>query len=75
VFVTGVPGAGKTLIGLNVATRRQTFGEARAVYLSGRISQSVQRFRLATSMHPLGRNSPGPVITAMRDSVCPMLAP
>ncbi len=35
VFVTGVPGAGKTLVGLNVATRRQTFGESRAVYLSG----------------------------------------
>ncbi len=35
VFVTGVPGAGKTLVGLNVATRRREFGEARAVYLSG----------------------------------------
>jgi len=35
VFVTGVPGAGKTLVGLNVATRRRTYGEARAVYLSG----------------------------------------
>jgi hypothetical protein len=35
VFVTGVPGAGKTLVGLNVATRRRTFEEARAVYLSG----------------------------------------
>jgi hypothetical protein len=35
VFVTGVPGAGKTLIGLNVATRRRDFGEARAVFLSG----------------------------------------
>lgn len=35
VFVTGVPGAGKTLVGLNVATRRRTLGEARAVYLSG----------------------------------------
>jgi hypothetical protein len=35
VFVTGVPGAGKTLVGLNVATRRKSFGEARAVYLSG----------------------------------------
>ena len=35
VFVTGVPGAGKTLVGLNVATRRQLLGEARAVYLSG----------------------------------------
>lgn len=35
VFVTGVPGAGKTLVGLNVATRRRTLGNARAVYLSG----------------------------------------
>lgn len=35
VFVTGVPGAGKTLVGLNVATRRRTLGKARAVYLSG----------------------------------------
>jgi len=35
VFVTGVPGAGKTLVGLNIATRRRTFGEARAVFLSG----------------------------------------
>lgn len=35
VFVTGVPGAGKTLVGLNVATRRQNFGESRAVFLSG----------------------------------------
>jgi hypothetical protein len=35
VFVTGVPGAGKTLVGLNVATRRRDSGEARAVFLSG----------------------------------------
>lgn len=35
VFITGVPGAGKTLVGLNVATRRRELGEARAVYLSG----------------------------------------
>jgi hypothetical protein len=35
VFLTGVPGAGKTLVGLNVATRRRNFGEARAVFLSG----------------------------------------
>ncbi len=35
VFVTGVPGAGKTLVGLNIATRRQLLGETRAVYLSG----------------------------------------
>ena len=35
LFVTGVPGAGKTLVGLNMATRRRDSGEARAVFLSG----------------------------------------
>jgi hypothetical protein len=35
-FVTGVPGAGKTLVGLNVATqRRQTDETSHAVFLSG----------------------------------------
>lgn len=35
VFVTGVPGAGKTLIGLNVATSRRDLGDTHAVFLSG----------------------------------------
>lgn len=35
VFLTGVPGAGKTLVGLNVATRRREAGATRAVFLSG----------------------------------------
>jgi hypothetical protein len=36
VFVTGVPGAGKTLVGLNVATqRRRPDDPTHAVYLSG----------------------------------------
>jgi len=35
VFVTGVPGAGKTLVGLDVATRRRDYGAGRAVFLSG----------------------------------------
>jgi hypothetical protein len=35
VFVTGVPGAGKTLVGLNIATRRRAEGLTHAVYLSG----------------------------------------
>ncbi len=36
LFVTGVPGAGKTLVGLNVATRRRDADlAAPAVYLSG----------------------------------------
>lgn len=35
IFVTGVPGAGKTLVGLNIATRRYEKGETHAVFLSG----------------------------------------
>lgn len=36
VFVTGVPGAGKTLVGLNVATQtRDARSDAHAVFLSG----------------------------------------
>lgn len=36
VFVTGVPGAGKTLVGLSIAThRRKSEAETHAVYLSG----------------------------------------
>jgi hypothetical protein len=36
VFVTGVPGAGKTLVGLNIATRHGAKADsAHAVYLSG----------------------------------------
>jgi hypothetical protein len=35
-FVTGVPGAGKTLVGLNIATRRREEGQpTHAVFLSG----------------------------------------
>jgi hypothetical protein len=35
VFVTGVPGAGKTLVGLNIATERRESGDTHAVFLSG----------------------------------------
>ena len=35
VFVTGVPGAGKTLVGLNVATKKRDDAPTHAVYLSG----------------------------------------
>lgn len=34
-FVTGVPGAGKTLVGLNLATRREVNQPTHAVFLSG----------------------------------------
>ena len=35
VFVTGVPGAGKTLVGLNVATKKRGDDPTHAVFLSG----------------------------------------
>ena len=35
VFVTGVPGAGKTLVGLNVATHKRDDSPTHAVFLSG----------------------------------------
>lgn len=35
IFVTGVPGAGKTLVGLNVATTKRDEGATHAVFLSG----------------------------------------
>lgn len=35
IFVTGVPGAGKTLVGLNVATKKRDEGASHAVFLSG----------------------------------------
>lgn len=34
-FVTGVPGAGKTLVGLNLATAHRDSGDTHAVFLSG----------------------------------------
>lgn len=34
-FVTGVPGAGKTLVGLNIATKHAEAGELHSVFLSG----------------------------------------
>lgn len=34
-FVTGVPGAGKTLVGLNLATAHRERGDSHAVFLSG----------------------------------------
>ena len=54
-FVTGVPGAGKTLVGLNIATRRQeTDAAAHAVFLSGN-GPLVAVLREALTRDELGR--------------------
>lgn len=56
VFVTGVPGAGKTLVGLNIATRhRDKSDQVHAVYLSGNaplvkvLSHALARDEIARS--------------------------
>ena len=53
IFVTGVPGAGKTLVGLNVATRHGTAGSSvHATFLSGNGPLvSVLREALARDEH------------------------
>jgi hypothetical protein len=58
VFVTGVPGAGKTLVGLNVATSRRQLGDARAVFLSGN-QPLVSVLREALTRDELRRRAPG----------------
>ncbi len=58
VLVTGVPGAGKTLVGLNVATRRRELGEARAVYLSGNgpLVSVLQEALTRDELHRIGNS-------------------
>lgn len=58
VFVTGVPGAGKTLVGLDLATRRRDHNDpAHAVYLSGNgplvavLREALTRDELARRRH------------------------
>lgn len=59
IFVTGVPGAGKTLVGLNVATRRRDqTNPTHAVFLSGNgplvkvLTEALARDEMARTSHP-----------------------
>jgi hypothetical protein len=55
IFVTGVPGAGKTLVGLNIATRRfESSHETHAVFLSGN-GPLVKVLQAALSLDELAR--------------------
>lgn len=58
IFVTGVPGAGKTLVGLNIATRHSTLGTDRAVFLSGN-GPLVDVLREALTRDELARSPAG----------------
>jgi hypothetical protein len=69
VFVTGVPGAGKTLVGLNVATRHGSSADAaHAVFLSGN-GPLVAVLREALARDELARRKKG------TGSVCPQTVP
>jgi hypothetical protein len=58
VFVTGVPGAGKTLVGLNVATRRRdNLRPTHAVFLSGN-GPLVEVLREALTRDEVARPAP-----------------
>ena len=58
IFVTGVPGAGKTLVGLNIATRHSNQGADHAVFLSGN-GPLVEVLREALTRDELSRSSKG----------------
>ena len=58
VFVTGVPGAGKTLVGLNIATRHSKQGANHAVLLSGN-GPLVDVLREALTRDEFSRSQPG----------------
>ena len=72
LFVTGVPGAGKTLVGLDVATRRRALGDARAVFLSGN-QPLVSVLQEALTRDELRRQGPGVRKGAVRQLVKPFI--
>ena len=72
VFVTGVPGAGKTLVGLNVATRRRGYGDARAVFLSGN-QPLVSVLQEALTRDELARVGKGARKGSIRQKVKPFI--
>ncbi len=72
VFLTGVPGAGKTLVGLNIATRRSKSGETRAVFLSGN-QPLVAVLQEALTRDELARLGPGARKGDVRQQVKPFI--
>jgi hypothetical protein len=72
VFLTGVPGAGKTLVGLNVATHRRNRGEARAVFLSGN-GPLVAVLQEALTRDELARAASGERKGSIRQRVKPFI--
>jgi len=72
-FVTGVPGAGKTLVGLNIATqRRDEKDELHAVFLSGNkplvdiLREALTRDRVRRDREALLRPKKGQVMSAVK---------
>lgn len=72
IFLTGVPGAGKTLVGLNVATKRRALGDARAVFLSGN-GPLVAVLREALTRDEMARRGKGVRKGTIRQEVKPFI--
>jgi hypothetical protein len=75
-FVTGVPGAGKTLVGLNVATLKHAKrSQTHAVYLSGNgslvavLNEALVRDEIARMAQRGERRRKGDVATAVRSFI------
>jgi len=72
IFVTGVPGAGKTLVGLNVATQHSDPDGTHAVFLSGNgplvavLREAVTRDEMARLRHTVPRPRKGKVATKVK---------
>lgn len=72
-FVTGVPGAGKTLVGLNIATqRRNESDELYSVFLSGNgplvaiLCEALARDRVRTVRESGGRKTKGQIMSEVK---------
>lgn len=75
-FVTGVPGAGKTLVGLNIATqRRDEDDELHAVFLSGNkplvdiLREALTRDRVRRDREALLKPKKGQVMSTVKEFI------
>jgi hypothetical protein len=75
VFVTGVPGAGKTLVGLNIATHKRGDAPTHAVFLSGNgplvavLSEALARDEVARRRRQNDMTRKGVIKQSIKDDV------
>jgi len=74
IFLTGVPGAGKTLVGLNIATKRSVQNDDHAVFLSGN-GPLVKVLREALARDSYERNKENTTKQETKDKVFSFIQP